>query len=184
MNKKNGQQFPLTMFAVLAILVLWVCSSLAEASNWTCTLTDRQQEVLTIAHTTGAPYNLSYTMVAIAMQESRLGKWNVALGENSFSPFHVRIKHVLVDQNWKPTRFNKNRAAQMLLDDDWYAARLSLGVLRWWHNYQKTWVGAVSSYNGGHRGNPDYVEKIRNNIQHIQKCNWTKNLEGRVNAKL
>lgn len=159
---------------ILFIGLLYLISTIdVQAATTECSLTGKQESVMHLAASLGEPHNLSETMVAIAMQESNLGKWNIALGEESFGPFHVRLNHVIKDLGWKNTPFNRNRAAQMMLDNPIYAGQLAIRELLWWQNYHKgSWSKATSSYNGGHAGNPDYTNKIRGHIRTIRQCGW------------
>lgn len=166
----------MTTFLCASVVVFLLNIQSATASPKTsCELDEFQRSVVNLSYSIGKPYNLGETMVAIALQESELGNYRISLSDPSAGVYHTLISHAIKDLEWKDTSFNRNRAAQLLIDDHTYAAHLAVGVLRWWYNYRDgDWAAAVSGYNGGHNGNEHYVQLIRNHIEHIRNCKWVK----------
>lgn len=138
-----------------------------------CKLTDHQRSVVDFSYSYGKGYDLGYTMVAIAMRESDLGRWNINLQDPSAGPWHVTLDKGLKALGWRNTPLNRNKVAQKMMEDYHFSAKLALDTILWWKNYRKgDWRGAVSGYNGGHKGNPSYVKIIINNIKKIKMCKW------------
>jgi|SRR5690554_738443 len=171
---EKQKEFQVKFYGTILIvfLIIMLFGDKAEASE--CSLSGQQQSILHLSASLGEPHNLSETMVAIAMKESNLGKWNIALGENSFGPWHVRVIHAVKDLGWKNTPFNRNRAAQMMLDNPIYSGGLAVRELVWWRDYHKgDWAKAVRGYNSGHSGGGQgYLKDIRQNIHKIRQCGW------------
>ena len=138
-----------------------------------CELTESQQSVLYFSYSYGEPYDFGYTLSAIAMQESDLGRYRINHSDPSGGIYHLTADKAVDKLGWSHTTFNENRALQRLIDDPAFAAEIAIETLVWWHNYHsgdflKTW----SSYNGGHKGNPLYAKKIVANIEQIKRCGW------------
>lgn len=158
------------------MMILTLSSVLSfNAVSDECALTEAQQSVVHFSYSYGKGYDLGYTMVAIAMQESDLGRWNINLQDPSAGPWHVTLDKGLKALGWKDTGFNRNRVAQRMMNDYYFSAKLALDTLLWWRDYHNgDWRKMVSSYNGGHKGNPSYMRKIANNIKKIKMCKWVK----------
>ena len=165
-------------------IIWWVLSAVvlvgftAKANASECHLTDSQKSVLYYSYSYGVKEDLGLSMVAIAMAESDLGRFNLNLVDPSASPYHVTVDKAVDKLGWSHTPFNYNRAAQKLIDDIEFAASIALETLVWWRDYHNgDWRKTVGSYNGGFKGNPKYVKKIVANIHTIRKCGWLDNLE-------
>ena len=151
-------------------LVILMLPFLAEA---TCGLTPEQQSVLHFSYSYGEPHDYGYTMAAIAMEESHLGKYNIGLDAHSFGPWHVTVDKALIGLGWEDTLFNRNRAAQLMLDDIYFSARLALRELLWWNEIRDNdWRRVVESFNAGYGSNPEYVRRIIGHINTIKECGW------------
>jgi hypothetical protein len=156
----------------LLTLVVLMAANAAYAFQG-CELTPEQESVLHFSYSYGEPHDYGYTMAAIAMQESQLGKYNISLQDPSASPFHVTVDKAVTKLGWSHTPFNYNRATQKLMDDIYFGAAIALETLLWWDKtHDGDWRSVVSSYNGGWKGNPHYVKLIAGHIKTIKECKW------------
>jgi len=157
-----------TAFSILLLFATSICSA-----NVRCVLTPEQESVLHFSYSYGAQYNYGYTLAAIAMIESDLGRWNLNLGDPSAGVYHLTVDKAVDKLGWAHTPFNYNRAAQLLMDDIYFAAEIAVETIDWWYEYHegdfyKTWA----SYNGGFKGNPLYADKVYASIKKIKQCKW------------
>ena len=168
------EDMPVTLSVLILLIVGMIYSSWSEASAKTsCEINSHQQSVIALSHSLGEPYNLGETMVAIALQESELGRYNVSLADPSAGYHHVLVIHALKDLGWTDTSYNRNRVVQKMLDNPVWSSGLALREMRWWLDYHKgDYRKAWSSYNGGFKGNGAYVEMIAGHIKHIRRCKW------------
>lgn len=152
--------------------VLFSVSALAK-----CDLTPEQQSVLHFSYSYGAPHDYGLTMVAIAMEESNLGKWRINLSDPSASPWHVTIDKAVDKLGWEHTPFNYNRAAQLLMEDIYFGAAIALETILWWDDVRDgQWRRVVESFNAGYGSNPEYVRRIIGHINTIKECKWLEGL--------
>lgn len=138
-----------------------------------CYLTPEQRSVLYFSYSYGSPHDYGYTLAAIAMEESDLGRWTINLQDPSASPWGVTIDKAVKKLGWKHTPFNYNRAAQLLMDDIFFGAGLAMETLLWWDKRREgNWRKVVESYNAGYGNNPEYVNRIIGHIRKIKECGW------------
>ncbi len=161
------------IMAIVIMILIISCAPAAASPKTSCELNGFERSIVSLSYSIGEPYDLGETMVAIALEESELGRYRISLSDPSAGVYHTLISHAIKDLGWKDNSYNRNRAAQLLIDDHVYAAHLAIGVLKWWHNYRGgDWKETLSGYNGGHKGNPSYVRRIANHIKHIRQCKW------------
>ena len=130
-------------------------------------LTHHQKEVLKQVWYKAKPYDLSYTMSAIAFKESSLGVvlFNRKDGEiGSYGVFHNLVGSVYDRYvSFKPKSKNKELSiklglAKRLIDDFDFSFSQSLAELEFWKNMAKTkgywnfWKYMIVCYNGGTNG--------------------------------
>lgn len=143
-----------------------------------CVLTDDQLKYIQFSYRYGEPYDLGYTLAAIALQESNAGRWRVNVGDPSAGLYHVTLDKALKHLSWDDTPFNRNRAAQRLIDDHELAAELAVNELLFWKDRSSgKWLDTWASYNTGHIGldsdrGVNYANNIRDLIGKIQQCGW------------
>ena len=155
---------------VLIIFFLLFLAFTCLASTPYKDLSQRQLAILRIAYMQGQPYDLGYTLAAICWQESDCGKYNVNLGDPSAGWYHIRIPVAMQYLHIRNTEYNRNRVAQWLIDDPQLAGDIAVWQLRWWLKYHKgNWRKAVSSYNGGFKGNEKYVKEIVRKVRILKR---------------
>lgn len=147
-----------------------------------CFLSKKQLDVVRFSFEYGLEYDLGYSLAAIALQESNAGLWNINISDPSAGYYHVTLDKVLNIYGWQDNGFNRNRAAQLLIDVPPLAARLAVRELQFWYSYTRgSWLDTWASYNAGTRGRSvaagrQYAEDIRYLIGKIQECGWVVDL--------
>jgi hypothetical protein len=143
-----------------------------------CSLTEAQIDSVRFSYHYGQPYDFGYTLAAIALKESNAGKWKINIHDPSGGLYHVTLDKVIKINGWEDTPFNRNRAMQLLVDNDKIAARIAIEELQMWKEHSSgNWLSTWASYNHGWNGlNTErgqlYAQEIRELIQKIQYCRW------------
>lgn len=176
-RKIELEDIPFTLSFLLFVIIGVGYSACIEASAKTsCEIDSYQQSVVNLSYSLGEPYDLGETMVAIALQESELGRYNISLVDPSAGYHHVLVAHALKDLGWSDTPYNRNRVVQKMLDNPVWSSGLAIRELRWWKDHHNgDWRKMLAGYNGGHAGNDSYAEKVAQHVHHVRKCDW---LEG------
>lgn len=136
-------------------------------------LDKEQLELLLEIHKRSKPYDLSYSMIAIAWQESNLGKWNINLSDPSCGPFHQSIGIFLKRHGIKDTEFNRNIYCMDLINNKDLSISTAIAELETWLSvHSKRWNKfeyAYRSYNAGYNYNiekaKEYAKKIQARIK-------------------
>ena len=126
-----------------------------------------QKRIMKMVWEKAKPYNLQYTMVAIAYRESLLGKqmYNLKDGQlGSYGIFHnlvesVYERYVTIKPKDKNVEISiKLALAKRLVDDFDFSFSQALAELKFWENLAKAkkvknvWRYMVIHYNGGYNG--------------------------------
>jgi hypothetical protein len=115
------------------------------------TMTDAQHATLRKAFTYGEPYDLGYTLAAIAWQESHAGEVPVNISDPSFGPFHNRMDTVMKRVSLEDTSYNRNVIAAKLLNDFDFSAAMAVKELLFWRKvHHGRWRSMIRSYNAGY----------------------------------
>ena len=120
-------------------------------------------------------YDLGYTMVAIAMQESSLGRYFININHNSTDCgiFMINTKTIAND------KWSQSRICESLIEDNQFSTALAIKRIKYFINYYKSkgysknvaWRYAIQIYNAGwskDRGYK-YYKKIVKNIKWLRK---------------
>lgn len=139
-------------------------------------LSNRQVEVLHQAFQAGAPKDMSYSLAAIAWKESSAGRYLMNLQDPSAGVFMVTIENAIGYLKWKDTPFNRNRMAQLLMEDFDLAAEFAMINLQFWvDQYGNDWRTIWKRYNGGYSDSErsvKYSRDIARKISVIAECDW------------
>lgn len=128
------------------------------------------QNQLTVMHNImekAKPFNLSYTMAAIAWKESSLGKNLINLSSGDCGVFQVSAKTLSNNE------FKQNRICQRLILDFDFSFSVALERYKYFYNYYRSkglpkgvsWKRAICSYHAGwnwKKGVPYYKAVVRN----------------------
>jgi hypothetical protein len=118
---------------------------------------------------------MAYSLAAIAWKESSAGKYMINLQDPSAGVFHITINNALVYLKWKDTNFNRNRAAQLLIQDFQLAANFAMINLQFWKDqHGNNWNRIWASYNAGHswKNGRKYAKDIASKVRKIRLCGW------------
>lgn len=131
----------------------------------------------------GKPYDLSYTLQAIVLVES--GSFEKPIKVNLQDPSagitHIHIKYFLRRHNIKDTPYNRNRAVQVLIDNDDLAIAEAISNLEFWKDKfcyawgctKKQLDNVWAAYNGGYNYKSkkarNYAKKVRYYIDKLKR---------------
>lgn len=124
----------------------------------------------------GKKYGLSYSLMAIAIKESELGKYMINVDSKDFGMYQANIKTVISRNNVKDTSWNRNVLATKLISDFEFATKTAVSELTYWQKIHKNdWKKVWSSYNGGWQYNSQkaklYSQDIERIIRELRKVN-------------
>ena len=144
-------------------------------------LTDEQRSIMNRVAELAHSFDLSYTVVAIAWQESNLGKYTVNLQDPSCGITHKRVDYYLKSKGLKDTPFMRNKICSELMADIELAVAVAIEDLEYWKVYHKrrkikndeVFQYMIRSYNGGYKFNSqaakDYEKSVRARIKALQQ---------------
>ena len=93
---------------------------------------------------------MKYSLMAIAIKESSLGKYVINSKSEDYGLFQANIKTVLSRQKVKDNSYNRSIYAQKLINDVGFATANAIIELRYWRKVHKdNWSKIWSSYNTG-----------------------------------
>ena len=111
-------------------------------------MSSKQHSIMSKANTSGSAFDLGETLSAVLWEESRAGKFKIAVDEAAYGVGQMRIITALGLYNMEDTRWNRNTMAHKLTFNDDFAIKSSAVFL--WELVQKYgWRGAVRYYNTG-----------------------------------
>ena len=116
----------------------------------------------------GKKNGLSYSLMAIAIKESGLGKYLVNVDTKDYGIYQANIKTVISRENAQDTSWNRNVLAMKLITDFQFATKNAIDELTYWQKVHKNdWSKVWSSYNGGWRYNSDAARQYSKDIASI-----------------
>jgi len=93
---------------------------------------------------------MKYSLMAIAIKESSLGKYVINSKSEDYGLFQANIKTVLSRQKVKDNSYNRSIYAQKLINDVGFATANAIIELKYWKKVHKdNWFKTWSSYNTG-----------------------------------
>ncbi|KAB7885241.1 MAG: hypothetical protein CL624_05355 [Arcobacter sp.] len=141
------------------------------ASNFNATkLTSEEIKTLKEIKKQGKRHGLSYSLMAIAIKESSIGKYLVNVDSKDYGLYQANIKTVLSRQKAKNTSWNRNKYAMRLISDFQFATKNAIAELNYWKKVHKNdWKKVWSSYNGGWKYNSKRARNYSRDIAIIIK---------------
>ncbi|UTJ06400.1 transglycosylase SLT domain-containing protein [Arcobacter roscoffensis] len=113
---------------------------------------------------------LSYSLMAIAIKESKLGKYVVNHKTKDYGLFQANIKTVISRQKVKDTKENREFFANKLINDVSFSTANAIIELEYWRKVHKdNWAKTWASYNTGWRYDGKTGFKYANSIFEIIK---------------
>jgi hypothetical protein len=93
---------------------------------------------------------MKYSLMAIAIKESSLGKYVINAKSEDYGLFQANIKTVLSRQKVKDNSYNRSIYAQKLINDVGFATANAIIELEYWQSVHKdNWFKIWASYNTG-----------------------------------
>ena len=133
-----------------------------------------QYDVMIETYHFAKPYDLQFTAMAIAWQESKFGKWKHNLADPSCGVFHQLLPDLAKRYNVKATMWNMSRLCDNLMFYD-YAFKVFIDTFkekeiqcfnRGYRSKGSNWRCAVESYNA--YGNKAYYKAIRDKVKALR----------------
>ena len=152
-----------------AILITLLLISNVFASDFDINnLTPQEIKTLNEIKAHGKENGLSYSLMAIAIKESGLGKYLVNVDTKDYGLYQANIKTVISRENAPDTSWNRNVLAMKLISDFQFATKNAIDELSYWQKvHNNNWSKVWSSYNGGWRYNSDAAKQYSKDIATI-----------------
>lgn len=116
----------------------------------------------------GEKYGLSYSLMAIAIKESSLGKYLVNVDSMDYGLYQANINTVIDRYKAKNTSWNRNIYAMKLISDFNFATKTAIAELKYWKKvHNNDWKKVWSSYNSGWKYNTKRARKYSRDIETI-----------------
>lgn len=162
-------------FKILLLIILFITNIFASNFN-AKKLTSQDIKMLKEIKKQGKKYGLSYSLMAIAIKESSIGKYLINVDSKDYGLYQANIKTVLSRQKAKNTPWNRNKYAMRLISDFQFATNNAIEELIYWKKVHKNdWKKVWSSYNGGWKYNSkkakNYSRDIATIIKSLKKVN-------------
>jgi hypothetical protein len=135
--------------------------------------TPEQSYLVAKAYYTGLPKDMGYTLAAIVIQESFVGRYVIRANNTDGRYGSYGITHVMLDTAMWLEGYNNSWKAKAeilprLISDDDYALELALKKL---HSVKsETWWSTWAKYNGSGTMAQEYARKIGAHIKMIKQC--------------
>ena len=128
-------------------------------------LTPQEIQTLKEIKEHGKEHGLSYSLMAIAIKESGLGKYLVNVDTKDYGIYQANIKTVISRENAKDTSWNRNVLAMKLISDFQFATKNAIDELSYWQKvHNNDWTKVWSSYNAGWRYDSNEAKKYSKDI--------------------
>ena len=108
---------------------------------------------------------MKYSLMAIAIKESSLGKYVINSKSEDYGLFQANIKTVLKRQKVKDNSYNRSIYAQKLINDVGFATANAIIELNYWkkvhkENWFKTWASYNTGWNYNSETGIEYSTKV------------------------
>ena len=154
----------LKIILITLILISNVFASDFDINN----LTPQEIKTLKEIKAHGKENGLSYSLMAIAIKESGLGKYLVNVDTKDYGLYQANIKTVISRENAPDTSWNRNVFAMKLISDFQFATKNAIDELTYWQKvHNNNWSRVWSSYNGGWKYNSDAAKQYSKDIASI-----------------
>lgn len=135
----------------------------------------RQKITLLSAYMYGIPYDLSYSLAAIAWKESSAGDVPMNLNDPSFGIHHITLKNAIIYSGRPDTHRNRQIVASELVKSNRLSSEFAIINLNYWRmQYGDDWMKVWASYNKGWNveAGMSYARDISEKIKVIKQCGW------------
>lgn len=132
-----------------------------------------QREAAQLLYKVAAEYDLGYTAVAMAWQESTLNKYPYRKTSNY--DHSVGVLHNLVHYNTKGmSKIEKQDWINRMQTDIHLSVKTGVDAIRYWKKHSKSYTQMLARFNGGWKGNIHYANKVKKHLKKVVKCDWTR----------
>mgnify|MGYP000442254936 CR=1 FL=1 len=138
-------------------------------------MTPKQLQILKESYEIGKQIDLGYTLAAITVVETRVGKY---MREENYCGVHqVSINTTKLRFN-SLARYKHTRLCELINNSSELSAKLALSELMYWNKVRTNWSEVVMSYNGGWnttKHGVTYLSRIRKVVKVLQNnTEWKK----------
>ncbi|WP_419770931.1 MAG: transglycosylase SLT domain-containing protein [Candidatus Marinarcus sp.] len=113
-------------------------------------------------------YDLAYSLMAIAVKESSLGRYKVNVDSYDYGLYQANINTVIRRHQVRNSTFNRNRMAMLLINDFEFATSNAIAELIYWKKiYGNNWSKIWASYNAGFNNDSSKAIKYSKDIEKI-----------------
>ncbi len=152
----------------IILLTLLLISNVFASDFDIKNLTPQELNTLKEIKEHGKKNGLSYSLMAIAIKESGLGKYLVNVDTKDYGIYQANIRTVISRENAQDTSWNRNVLAMKLITDFQFATKNAIDELTYWQKvHNNDWTKVWSSYNGGWRYNSDAARQYSKDIASI-----------------
>jgi len=151
-------------FIIYTILASVLFAGLKDDLNH---LSSQQREVLKAAYDYGEPFDLGYTLAAIAWKESSFGI-DLISETDDYGVFQINLYTYKNRFSDEITDLNAtDMQLQIILINDFATnASAAIAELTFWRSaHSGDYTKMLESYNGGWRGNPQYADKVKDRVK-------------------
>lgn len=130
------------------ILILFICFSFVYSNS--LRLTEKDILILKEIKSLSDDKMTQYSLMAIAIKESSVGKYLVNDKSKDYGLFQANIKTVLSREDVDDTKENREYFSNKLVTDVRYAVNNALQELTYWQGvHEQSWAKTWASYNTG-----------------------------------
>lgn len=152
---------------IFVLLCLFISGAFATNFNAN-KLTKQELRMLKLIKQHGQKHGLSYSLMAIAIKESSIGKYPINVDSKDFGLYQANIRTVLSREKVRDTSWNRNKIASKLITDFQYATKNAIAELAYWKKvHNNDWRKVWGSYNGGWRYDSERARKYSRDIASI-----------------
>lgn len=130
-----------------------------------------QQDIAYQAYRIGFEHDLGLTAVAIAWQESKLGKYKIRVGKGSDVSVGIGQTAVV----WKTkgmSAFNRGRWVQSMIEHDAKSINVMMTDILHWQRVKGNWRAGIMGYNAGYGSNTQYRDEVVSLVKQLKYCEF------------
>lgn len=173
-HKVKDFSIPALVGTILTLLIISHANEV-NATESNCTfienLTPYQYDIAYQSYRAGQAYDLQLTAVAVAWQESKLGRYKFRWGKGVDKS--VGIGHTVV--KYKTQGMSALEAGiwvEKMITHDAKSINVMVSDLLYWQNQSGSWIEGVGKYNGGNTANMNYAREVAGIVKQIKSCKW------------
>lgn len=156
------------MIRIIVTLFLFFSFTLHATNFKANDLTFQDVQLLKQIKEYGQKYDLAYSLMAIAIKESSLGRYQVNVDSYDYGLYQANINTVVKRHEVTNNTFNRNKLAMLLIKDFKFATSNAIAELMFWKSvHGENWLRIWASYNAGFNYDSSRAIKYSNDIKAI-----------------